>query len=78
MTIILARTSGPFWSIRRAVILFVAVLATQIIATFIAVYGVFITPISWGWAGFVWCYAVVCFLLNDRLKLVAYRIFDPD
>ena len=27
-----------------------AVLGTQIMATLIAVYGVFMTPIGWGWA----------------------------
>ena len=54
-----------------------AVLGTQIIATLIAVYGLFMTPLGWGWAGFVWGYALVWFLLNDRLKLLAYRIFDP-
>ena len=42
----------------------------------IAVYGVFMTPIGWGWAAFVWGYALVWFLLNDRIKLLAYKIFD--
>jgi len=28
-------------------------------------------------AGFVWGYALLWFLLNDRVKLLAYRIFDP-
>ena len=27
--------------------------------------------------GFVWGYALVWFLLNDRVKLLVYRIFDP-
>ena len=26
---------------------------------------------------FVWGYALVWFFLNDRVKLLAYRIFDP-
>jgi H+-transporting ATPase len=34
-------------------------------------------PIGWGWALFVWGYALAWFLVNDRVKLVAYRIFDP-
>jgi hypothetical protein len=53
------------------------VLGTQIIATLIAVYGLFMTPLGWGWAGFVWGYALLWFLVNDRIKLLAYRIFDP-
>ncbi len=77
LTIFLTRTRGPFWSIRPARILWVAVLGTQIIATFIAIYGLFMTPLGWSWALFVWGYALAWFLLNDRLKLLAYRIFDP-
>ena len=77
LTIFLTRTRGPFWTIRPARILWIAVLGTQIIATLIAVYGLFMTPLGWGWAGFVWGYAIVWFLFNDRLKLLAYRIFDP-
>ncbi len=77
LTIFLTRTRGPFWSIRPARILWVAVLGTQIIATMIAVYGFFMTPLGWGWALFVWGYALLWFLLNDRIKLLAYRLFDP-
>jgi H+-transporting ATPase len=53
------------------------VFGTQMLATLIAVYGVLMTPLGWGWALFVWGYAVAWFLVNDRLKLLAYRIFDP-
>jgi H+-transporting ATPase len=77
LTIFLTRTRGPFWSIRPAKILWMAVLGTQIVATLIAVYGLFMTPLGWGWALFVWGYALVWFLVNDRVKLLAYRIFDP-
>ena len=54
LTIFLTRTRGPFWSIRPARILWAAVLGTQIVATLIAVYGLFMTPLGWRWAGFVW------------------------
>ena len=77
LTIFLTRTRGPFWSIRPARILWIAVLGTQIVATLIAVYGLFMTPLGWRWAGFVWGYALAWFLVNDRVKLLAYRIFDP-
>jgi len=78
MTIFLTRTRGPFWSIRPARILWVAVLGTQIVATLIAVYGLFMAPLGWGWALFVWGYALIWALLSDRVKLLAYRIFDPN
>ena len=77
LTIFLTRTRGPFWSIRPARILWAAVLGTQTLATLIAVYGLFMTPLGWGWAAFVWGYALAWALVNDRVKLLAYRIFDP-
>jgi len=77
LTIFLTRTRGPFWSIRPAKTLLIAVVGTQTIATLIAVYGVFMAPLGWKWAGFVWAYALVWALINDRIKLLAYRIFDP-
>src|SRR5579862_6888021 len=77
LTIFLTRTRGPFWSIRPARILWIAVLGTQTLATLIAVYGVFMKPLGWGWALFVWGYALTWFLVNDRVKLLAYRILDP-
>ena len=76
LTIFLARTRGPFWSIPPARILWVAVLGTQILATLIAVYGIFMPPLGWGWALFVWGYAIAWFLASDRVKLVAYQIFE--
>ncbi len=52
-------------------------LGTQALATLIAVYGVFMTSLGWGYAALVWGYALVWFLLTDRVKLLAYRILDP-
>jgi H+-transporting ATPase len=76
LTIFQARARGPFWSTRPALILLVAVLGTQIIATAIAISGLLMTPLSWEWAVFVWVYAVVWFLVTDRVKLLAYSVLD--
>jgi H+-transporting ATPase len=76
LTIFLTRTRGPFWSIRPARVLWIAVLGTQTIATLIAVYGVFMTPLGWSWAALVWGYALVWFLVNDRVKLLTYWVLD--
>jgi H+-transporting ATPase len=76
LTIFLTRTRGPFWSIRPARILLAAVVGTQTVATLIAVYGLFMTPLGWGWALFVWGYALVWFIVNDRVKLMAYWALD--
>jgi H+-transporting ATPase len=76
LTIFLTRTRGPFWSIRPARVLWIAVFGTQAVATLIAVYGLFMTPLGWAWAAFVWGYALIWFLVNDRAKLVAYYVLD--
>ena len=77
LTIFLTRTRGPFWSIRPAPVLWLAVLGTQVLATLIAVSGFLMTPLDWKWALLVWGYALAWFLVTDRVKLIAYRILDP-
>lgn len=76
LTIFVTRTRGPFGSITPAPILFGAVVGTQIHATLIAVYGVFMPPLGWNWALFVWGDALAWFFIEDRVKLLAYRIVD--
>ncbi len=76
LTIFVTRTRGPFWSHRPSRILLGAVLGTQAVATLIAVLGVFMAPIGWGWAFVVWGYALAWFLINDQVKAVAYLVFD--
>lgn len=51
-------------------------LGTQLAATLISVYGLFMAPIGWSWALVVWGYALAWFFVNDQIKLGAYRIFD--
>jgi H+-transporting ATPase len=76
LTIFLTRTRGPFWSIRPARVLLLAVIGTQTVATLIAVFGLFMHPLGWKWAAFVWGYAIVWALASDRVKLLAYRVLD--
>jgi H+-transporting ATPase len=76
LTVFAARTRGPFWSIRPAPILLGAVVGTQIVATLIAVYGLFMSPLGWGWAGFVWAYTLGMFLIQDRVKLLGYGVIE--
>ena len=77
MTIYLTRTRGPFWSIRPARGLVIAVTAAEIIATIISIGGIFVTALPWEYALLVWGYAFAWFLLTDRVKLLAYQILDP-
>jgi H+-transporting ATPase len=77
LTIFVTRTRGPFWSIRPAPVLLWSALITKVLATLAAVYGWFMVPIGWKWALLIWVYALAWFVLNDRIKLAAYRIIDP-
>jgi len=77
LTIFITRTrKGHFWAERPANILIAAVLFTQLVATLIAVYGIFMPPIGWKWAGIIWVYAVGWFVANDFIKIGAYKIFN--
>lgn len=76
LTIFVTRTRRHFWSIRPSFILLGAVAGTQIVATLISVYGIFMPAIGWGWALLVWGYALAWFVVNDFVKLGAYRVFD--
>jgi H+-transporting ATPase len=76
LTIFQTRTRGPWWSIRPARILMIAVIGTQAVATTICLFGFLVTPLWWGWAALVWGYALSWFLITDPLKLLAYRYLD--
>ena len=76
LTIFVARTKGPFWSIKPKRILFIAIIATQLIATLIVVYGFLLPAMGWGLAIFVWIYALTLFFMTDFLKVRIYKLLD--
>jgi H+-transporting ATPase len=78
LTLFVSRTQGNFWTISPARILLIAVIGTQIVATFIAVYGFLMTPLGWYYAGVVWGYCLALFLVQDWVKIGAYRIFSKE
>jgi len=78
LTVFVARTRGPFWSIKPSRILLAAVVGTQVIATLIAVYGFLMAPLGWTYAGIVWGYALTWLFFNDMVKLAAYKIFGRE
>ncbi len=55
---------------------FLPAFSSRIIGTLIAVYGVFMTPIGWKFAGYMWLYATAWWLFNDFLKVYTYKILD--
>ncbi len=76
LTLFVARTRRSFWTVKPARILLLAVVGTQCVATIIAVYGIFMSPIGWLGAAAVWGYALLWFLIEDEVKLAAFDIFD--
>jgi H+-transporting ATPase len=76
MTVFVARTRGPFWSIRPSRAILLATTLTQAAATLIVVYGLFVTPIGWRLALIVWGYAFLAFLITDVLKVRLYRLLE--
>jgi H+-transporting ATPase len=78
MTVFVARTRGPFWSIKPSRILFLAVVCTQAVATLIVVYGFLMPAIGWALAGLVWGYAFIWFILTDGVKQLVYRFLLPE
>ncbi|MFB3926330.1 MAG: hypothetical protein ACE14T_09785 [Syntrophales bacterium] len=77
LTIFVTRTRGPFWSNWPAPVLLWSAIVTKVLATLAAVYGWLMVPIGWKWTLVIWGYALAWFLVNDQVKLVAYRIVDP-
>jgi H+-transporting ATPase len=74
-TLYITRTEGWFWQRPYpAPLLLGATFATEILGTLIAVYGIFITPIGWTYALWMWAYALAWFVINDVIKMLAYRL----
>jgi H+-transporting ATPase len=76
LTLFVARTKGPFWSIRPGKSLFIAIVITKVVATVITVYGVLLPAIGWNLGLLVWAYALASFLVQDFLKVRFYRFLD--
>jgi H+-transporting ATPase len=78
LALFVARTRGPFWSVKPAKPLLLAVVSTQITATLITVYGILLPAMGWELAGFVWGYALASFLIQDFLKVQFYRLMKVE
>jgi H+-transporting ATPase len=54
--------------------LFIPAMATRITGTVIGVYGLFMAPIGWKYAMYIWVYATIWFFFNNFLKVGAYKL----
>ena len=75
ITIYLTRTrEHHFWSRPLpAGLLFWTTEITQLAGTLLAVYGVFMKPLGWNLAAFVWIWALAFFVINDFIKIYFYK-----
>jgi H+-transporting ATPase len=76
LTVFVARTKRYFWSVKPAKPLLLAVIATQLVATIITVYGILLPAMGWELALFVWGYALSLFILTDFAKVNLYKLLD--
>ena len=74
-TLYVTRSEGWFWQRPYpAPLLLAATFGTEIVGTLIAVYGIFVMAIGWEYALWMWGYALLWFLVNDVVKMLAYRL----
>jgi H+-transporting ATPase len=76
LTMFVTRNSGHFWSVRPSGIFFWSVILTDIFATLLVVFGIFLTPIGWGLAALVWGYSLIAFVIEDQMKIYFYKILE--
>jgi H+-transporting ATPase len=78
-TLYITRSEGWFWQRPwPSPLLFGATFGTEILGTLVAVYGLFITPIGWEYALWIWVYALIWFVVNDMIKMWAYRMLRTE
>jgi H+-transporting ATPase len=76
LTMFVTRNSGHFWSVRPSGIFFWSVILTDIFATLLVVFGIFLTPIGWGLAALVWGYSLIAFVIEDQMKIYFFKILE--
>ena len=78
-TIYITRVDSWFW--KRpwpSPLLFFATFGTELVGTFIAVYGIFVTPIGWEYAIYIWIYALLWFVINDAIKMMTHQFLNNE
>ena len=79
LMLLVTRSKGAFWKPPYpAPKLFWAVVATQVFAAFMAVYGRIVPEISWALVGDIWAYCLVWMFVIDIVKLGLYHRLDEE
>jgi H+-transporting ATPase len=78
-TLYVTRARGWFWQRPwPSPLLFGATFGTEIVGTLIAVYGLFIAPIGWGWAVLVWAYSLAWFIAGGVARMATLRLLGAN
>jgi H+-transporting ATPase len=78
LTIYCTRVRGPFWSMAPASTMLWATGASVLLSTLMGCYGWLMAPVGWAWTAASWGYALVWFLIFDAVKVLLYRLLDPE
>jgi H+-transporting ATPase len=76
LDIFMGRTRSFFWSLRPGGLLLWSGAASRLLATALAVFGIFMAPLAWQLALLVWGWALLELLITDPLKVLVYRVLD--
>jgi len=76
LTLLVTRTRRAFWSLAPSAVLLGSIVIAQILATLVALFGVFMAPVTWQLALVIWIWSLAWFLVEDNVKLGMYVLLD--
>ncbi len=79
LTLYVTRNQHWFWSKPwPSWKMFVVLEATQVVGTLFAVYGIFVTPIGWTYALWIWAYALAWLPISSAVAIIVRKLFDME
>ena len=75
LTIFLARVKGSMFSLAPGKGLVWSTIISKLIVSLMCGFGILMAPIGW-YIVFVWIFAAIQMLITDRMKILAYDLFD--
>lgn len=75
-TLLVTRTRGPFWSVRPAPVLLLAMAVALGLGYAVALFGWFMPVLGWQWALLALGYSAIWFLVADIVKVAVYAVLD--
>jgi H+-transporting ATPase len=73
LVLLVARTKGPFWSVKPARPLLFAIIATQSVATVLVTFGILLPQLPIQYVAFIWAEMLGVFVVTDFMKVRLYN-----